>query len=187
MTEQTWWYLSRSSGIVAWVLLAASCLWGVLMVTRMLKPADRPAWMLDLHRWLGALSVITTGVHLAALVADNYVHFGWAELFVPQASDWKRWPVTFGVIGFYFLVVIELSSLAMKRLPRPVWHGIHLTSYLCFALATVHGVLAGTDRKNLLFIVLGSGIAFVLAFTTFARTLAGHAKRTKGIRRGATT
>jgi methionine sulfoxide reductase heme-binding subunit len=176
MTEQIWWYLSRSSGIVAWMLLAASCLWGVLMVTRMLKPADRPAWMLDLHRWLGALSVITTGIHLGALVADNYVHFGWAEIFVPQASEWKTVPVTLGVIAFYFLLLIEASSLMMKKLPRPVWHGIHLTSYLCFVLATAHGVYAGTDRKNLFFIVLGSGAVFILGFATLARYLTGRAK-----------
>ena len=176
MNSQTWWYLSRASGIVAWVLLTVACLWGVLMVTRMLKPADRPAWMLDLHRWLGALSVTTTGVHLAALVADNYVHFGWAEILVPQASEWKRWPVTMGVIAFYILIVVEASSQLMKKLPQPVWHGIHLTSYICFGFASAHGVYAGTDRRNLLFMVFGSGLLFVLAFATVARYLQGRAK-----------
>lgn len=177
MNEQTWWYLSRASGIVAWVLLAASCLWGVLMVTRLLKPADRPAWMLDLHRWLGALTVVTTVVHLLALVADSYVHFGWAEILVPQASAWKTLPVTFGVIGLYFLVLVEASSLMMKRLPRAVWHGVHLTSYVAFGLATAHGVMAGTDRRNLVLVTVGSGVAFVLAFAVLARVLAGRAKR----------
>jgi predicted ferric reductase len=176
MSEQIWWYLSRSSGIIAWLLLAASCLWGVLMVTRMLKPADRPAWMLDLHRWLGALAVITTGIHLGALVADNYVHFGWAEILVPQASEWKTFPVTMGVIAFYFLVLVQASSLMMKKLPRPVWHGIHMTAYISFVLATAHGVYAGTDRTNLFFVVLGSGLTFIVVFATLARYLQGKAK-----------
>jgi hypothetical protein len=176
MTEQVWWFLSRASGIVAWVLLGASCLWGVLMVTRMLRPADRPAWMLDLHRWLGALAVVTTGVHLGALVADNYVHFGWAEILIPQASTWKTFPVTLGVVAFYFLVLVEASSLMITRLPRAVWHGIHLTAYVSFVLATAHGVYAGTDRKNLFFVVLGSGALFIVAFATLARYLQGRAK-----------
>lgn len=107
MNEQTWWYLSRASGMVAWVLLAASCLWGVLLVTRMMKPADRPAWLLDLHRWLGALAVVTTAMHLGALVADNYVHFGWREILVPQASAWKRGPVTVGVVTMYLLAAVR--------------------------------------------------------------------------------
>ncbi len=177
MSGQIWWYLSRSSGIVAWLLLAASCLWGVLMVTRMLKPADRPAWMLDLHRWLGALAVVTTGIHLGALVADNYVHFGWTGILVPQASEWKTFPVTLGVVAFYFLVLVEASSLMIKKLPRAVWHGIHLTAYISFVLATAHGVYAGTDRGNLFFVVLGSGAVFIVAFATLARYLQGKAKK----------
>ena len=60
MNPQTFWFVSRASGMVAWIVLGATCLWGILLVTRMLKPADRPAWLLDLHRWLGALAVVTT-------------------------------------------------------------------------------------------------------------------------------
>ncbi len=183
MTEQIWWYLSRSSGVVAWMLLAASCLWGVLMVTRMLKPADRPAWMLDLHRWLGALAVVTTAVHLGALVADGWVYFGWAEIFLPQASEWKTFPVTLGVVAMYFLVVVEASSLMIKRLPRSVWRGIHLSAYVSFVLATAHGAAAGTDRKNLFFVVLGSGAAFVVGFAGLARYLQGRAKASQAVPR----
>ena len=56
MNPQTWWYMTRASGMIAWLVLGATCLWGILLITRMLKPADRPAWLLDLHRWLGALA-----------------------------------------------------------------------------------------------------------------------------------
>ena len=41
MNEHSMWYLSRASGMVAWVVLGITCLWGILLVTRMLKPADR--------------------------------------------------------------------------------------------------------------------------------------------------
>ena len=81
--EHFWWYLSRASGMVAWLALSATCLWGILLITRMLKPADRPAWLLDLHRYLGLLAVVFTVVHLLGLVADNFVHFGFKELFIP--------------------------------------------------------------------------------------------------------
>lgn len=179
MTEQTWWYLSRASGMVAWVVLGMTCLWGILLITRMLKPADRPAWLLDLHRWLGAIAVVTTGVHLAALVADNYVYFGWRELFVPQASKWKTSAVTWGVIAFYILVVVQLSSMIMKKLPRRLWHAIHLLSYLLFASATVHGLAAGTDRTNSAFLMIAIGATSIVLFAFVARVLMGRAKRTQ--------
>ena len=72
-----------------------------------------------------------------------------------------------------------------KRLPRAVWHGIHLTAYVSFVLATAHGVYAGTDRKNLFFVVLGSGALFIVAFATLARYLQGRAKLAQAASRAA--
>lgn len=181
MNEQTWWYLSRASGMVAWVLLAASCLWGVLLVTRMLKPADRPAWLLDLHRWLGALAVVTTAMHLGALVADNYVHFGWREILVPQASEWRRGPVTVGVVAMYLLAAVQITSLLMRRLPRRLWRAVHVTSYGMFAAATVHGVTAGTDRSNDAYVIGGAAITGALVVAVIARVL--HARARPSVRR----
>jgi predicted ferric reductase len=180
MSEQGWWYLSRASGMVAWVVLGASCLWGILMVTRMFKNAgDRPAWLLDLHRWLGALAVVTTGVHLLALVADGFVHFGWKEIFVPNASTWKTGAVTWGVFAFYVLLVVEGTSLVMKKLPRRLWRGIHLTAYIGFFMATVHGLAAGTDRSNIVFIVVASGGIAIMLFAVVGRVLQARHKRAK--------
>ena len=73
MNEKVWWYLARSSGIVAMMLLVASVVWGVLLATRALKPHDRPAWLLDLHRWLGGMALVMTALHLLGLVLDGYV------------------------------------------------------------------------------------------------------------------
>jgi methionine sulfoxide reductase heme-binding subunit len=180
MNPQTWWFVSRASGMVAWFVLGATCLWGILLITRMLKPADRPAWLLDLHRWLGALAVVTTLMHMAALVADNYVHFGWKELLVPNGSPWKTGAVTWGVFGFYVLVVIEVSSLLMKKIPRRLWHGIHLMSYVLFVLVTVHGIKAGSDAANIMFIIVASGGCAIVLFAAVARFLqARHKHMTK--------
>jgi DMSO/TMAO reductase YedYZ heme-binding membrane subunit len=151
MNPQVWWYLARASGIVAWVLLVASVVWGVLLATRVLKPADRPAWLLAMHRWLSALAVTCTGLHLGALVADSYIHFGWAELFVPWASAWKPTAVAIGVIAFWLLVLVQVSSLMMRRLPKRMWRGIHITSYVMVWSVSVHAGLAGTDVSNRLY------------------------------------
>ena len=162
MTTQIWWFLSRGSGIVAWVMLGATCVWGILMSTRSFR-AHRPAWMLDMHRWFGALAIITTGVHLASLVADSYVYFGWKQLFVPSGSDWKPAAVTWGVLAVYLMVVIQLTSLVMHRLPRRLWHSVHLLSYVMFGFATVHGVLAGTDRANRVYVL---AVALIVSVVT---------------------
>lgn len=151
MDEKIWWYLVRSSGIVALVLLGACMLWGVLLTTRMLRRIDRPAWLLDLHRWLGILTVIFTAIHLLALVADDYLTFGWVELFIPFASAWRPGAVAWGVVAFWLLFAVQFSSMFMRRLPRPVWRRLHLLGYLSVWTASIHGATAGTDSGHVLY------------------------------------
>jgi methionine sulfoxide reductase heme-binding subunit len=177
LTPQFWWYLSRGSGIVAWAVMGATCLWGILMVTRTFRPT-RPAWMLDLHRWLGALSLITTAIHLLSLIPDNYVYFGWRELLLPGGSPWRTSAITWGVLSLYLLVVVEATSLVMKRLPRRLWHTVHLLSYVSFGMATVHGALAGTDRANRIYVLAVVLLAAAVTLGLLRRVTRRPPKRT---------
>ena len=151
MDEKIWWYLVRSSGIVALVLLGACLLWGILLTTRILRRIDHPAWLLDLHRWLGALTVIFTVIHLLALVADDYLTFGIVELFVPFTSEWRPGAVAWGIMAFWLLFAVQFSSMFMRRLPRPVWRRFHLLGYLSFWTASIHGATSGADSGHALY------------------------------------
>jgi DMSO/TMAO reductase YedYZ heme-binding membrane subunit len=174
MNPQTWWYLARASGLVAWGLLSASVVWGLLLSTRLTKGRPTPAWILDLHRFLGGSAVIFTALHLAGLVADSYVHFGIADLLVPYASSWQPAAVALGIVALYLLAAVEITSLLMRRLPRKLWHGIHLTSYAVFWLATFHLLLAGTDAANP---IIRWTVAMVMAgvvFLSLVRVVSGR-------------
>lgn len=167
LNPQFWWYLTRATGIVAWVLLTASTLWGILLSTRLLKPYDRPAWLLDLHRWLGSLTVLLVGAHLSSIIADSYVHFGAADILVPMATNWKPLAVAWGIIAMYLLVAVQVSSLMMKKLPKKLWRGIHLSSYAMFVSVSIHSFTAGADKGVLLFQALGVAlITLMIAFTS---------------------
>jgi hypothetical protein len=148
MTNQAWWYMARASGYVAWGLVTSSVIAGLLLSARLTNGRPRPAWILDLHRFLAGTAVVFTALHIGGLVADTYVHFGPADILVPLASRWRPAPVALGVIALYLLGAIEITSLLMKRLPRRLWHGVHLTSYALFWLATFHLLTAGTDTGN---------------------------------------
>ena len=86
--------------------------------------------------------------------------------------------------AFLLLLVIEVTSLFMRRLPRKVWHGIHLTSYLVFWLVAVHGATAGTDAGNRAY-TWGSilAIAVVLFLTIYRVTVDRRASRAVARRR----
>ncbi len=164
MNPQFWWYVSRATGLVAWALSALAVLWGMALATRALGARPKAPWLLDLHRFVGGLTVVFVAAHLGALWADSYVEFGPRELLVPMASSWKAGPVTWGVVALYGLLAVEVSSLLMSKLPKKVWHGIHLTSYLVFVGATVHLFTAGTDARHPAVVL---GVVAVLAATAF--------------------
>ena len=139
------WYVARSAGLVAWVLLALSVALGVLRASRFTGKRPSAAWLLSIHRYLGGLASIFVAVHVLGIVSDNYVHFGLADVLVPLASSWHPAAVAWGIVAMWLLVAVELTSLARTTLPRSVWRWVHMSSYPLFLLASVHMVSAGTD------------------------------------------
>ena len=145
MSEKLAWYIARSSGWVAFVLLACTVIWGILGITRLIERRGLPRWLLELHRHLALLTVVFTVIHLGALVADNYMVIGWREIFLPMAMDYRPGAVTWGVVALYLLVAVQVSSWLRSRLPRRWWRGIHMLSYPTLWAVAMHGLRAGTD------------------------------------------
>jgi DMSO/TMAO reductase YedYZ heme-binding membrane subunit len=141
------WYVARSSGIVAWALIVATIVWGLLLATKVLGRKPTPAWLLSLHRYLGALTVAFVGVHVGAVLLDTYTNFGITDVLVPFTGSWHPAAVAWGIVGMYLLAAIEITSLVRKRLSKRTWHAVHLLSYFLFATTTVHMLTAGTDVK----------------------------------------
>ncbi len=177
MSPQMWWYVARASGIVAWLMLSASVIWGIVLASGAFPSHRRPAWLLDLHRWLGALTVGFLGLHLGALVADSYVHFGVADLVVPLASDWKPMAVAAGVVAMWSIVAVQASSLLRKRIPKWLWRSIHLSSYPTFLLVSAHGVFAGTDASTSLYLTTTVLTVVAVSALLVQRMLGGSRKR----------
>jgi predicted ferric reductase len=142
------WYVARAAGLVAWALLAAATLWGLALSTRVLGRRPRPNWLLDMHRWLGGTALAFTGVHVVALLADRYTHFGPSAILIPLASAWHPVAVAWGVVAGYLLLAVELTSLARARLSKQLWRRVHTASFVLFVTATVHGLSAGTDMRT---------------------------------------
>lgn len=175
--EQLMWWVSRATGLVAGLLLVGSLVWGVLLATRALKPVDRPAWLLGLHRYMSSLACVLIVAHILALVADNYVYFGWREIFVPWGSQWKNTPVALGVIAMYLIGLVQLTSLVMKRIPKSLWRSVHLLSYVGIWLSFFHAAYAGTDVSNPVYQVLVLPLAMVATAAAMIRLIVGSNRK----------
>lgn len=142
------WYVARATGLVAWALSAATVLWGLALSTRALGRRPRAAWLADLHRYLGGLTVIFTTLHIAGLALDDYVQFTLADLFLPLATDWRPVAVAWGIASLYLLLAIEVTSLLRRHIPTTLWRRVHQASFVLFTTATIHLLTAGTDATE---------------------------------------
>jgi DMSO/TMAO reductase YedYZ heme-binding membrane subunit len=179
MGAHLWWYTARASGVIAWALVTASVLWGLALASRLVR-RPKPPWVLDVHRFLGGASVIFVVVHLVALSLDRYIGFGPVELLVPMASPWRPGALVWGIVAFYLLIAVQLTSLAMRKLPRRLWRGVHLTSFVVFGATVVHAVEAGSDIGDAALEWFGLVAVGLVSFLALFRALAD--RRTPGSR-----
>lgn len=149
-----WWYVTRSSAIIAWVLLTVSVVWGILLSTRVMRKIDNPAWLKDLHRYLGGAAIGMVVLHMVTLMLDGWLQFTPAEVLIPFATDFRPLPVALGIIAFYLLLIVQGTSLLMDRLPRAFWKVVHYSSYITLVLVSLHAGLTGTDVGALWYRVL---------------------------------
>jgi len=168
ITAKTPWHFSRSAGTVAYVLLAGSTIWGLLLSTKVLKESIPAALTLSIHNILSWLALLFTGLHALALLWDNYYSYSLPDLTVPFVGPYRPGWVGLGIIGFYLMFITSISFDFRKRIGQKRWRQLHYTTFAVYVLATMHGVMAGTDSSNVGMRVLfwGSGI-LVLLWTVY--------------------
>ncbi len=164
-----WWYVTRSSAILAWILMTLAVVWGVLLSTRIFRKVDDPGHLQDLHRYLGGLSLIMVGVHIVSLMLDGWLHFTPLEALVPGQATYRTIPVALGIGAFYLLVVVYGSSLLRNRLPPRFWKGLHYANYGAVVLIGFHAGLAGTDVGRWWYFGVSTVILSLTAMTVIAR------------------
>jgi len=129
----------------------------------------KKGWVLAVHRSLGGFAVIFTLIHVITLMLDSYIHFGFLEVLVPFTSKWKPIPVAFGVVSFWIIMAVEISSLLKKHLPTNLWKYIHISSLGLFMTAAIHGYMAGTDANLLVFLLAIAVVSSPIGMLTIIR------------------
>ncbi len=180
-----WWYVTRASAVIGWVLLTGSVVLGILLSTRVLRKIDNPAWLQDLHRYMSGLALIFVGLHMVSLMLDDFVHFSLAELLIPGATagssvssvQANTIPIVLGIFAFYLMVAVQGTSWLMNKLPRRFWKGIHYSSYVAFILVTFHAAFSGTDVSELWYQSLSIVLIGAAAGAIIVRVIVGNKTR----------
>jgi sulfoxide reductase heme-binding subunit YedZ len=161
------WYVARAGGLMAFALLTASVVLGLLLSRR-----DRldgwPRFALeDVHRFVGLLAGTFIVIHGAALLVDNYLPFSLTNLVVPFTAPYRPLAVSAGVVAAELLAALALANHYRAKLPHAFWRRAHYLNFAVWALAFVHGVTAGTDATTFwgasLYLVSAGLVAGLLA------------------------
>jgi methionine sulfoxide reductase heme-binding subunit len=170
-TDPTFWLLARASGLTAYGLLTASVLAGLVLKSKPLGRALKPAPTTDVHRFLALLGLGMLVLHGGTLLLDRTLHLSLAGLFVPGASPYRPAAVATGVVAAELMALIYASFLVRRRIGARNWRRLHWATYLVFLLATVHGFASGTDSVQPWAHDVYLGAVGAVAFATAWRTL----------------
>lgn len=147
-SDPTFWLLARSTGFTAYLLLTASGLAGLVLKSRPFGRTVKAAVVLDLHRFVTLLALGAVALHGVTLMFDRTLRMPVAGLFVPGASPYRPLAVAVGVVGAELMALIVVSFPLRRRIGQAFWRRLHWATYVVFALATAHGLLAGTDSAR---------------------------------------
>ena len=157
-----YWFVSRSSGVVAYVLITLSVLWGLVQSGSLLSPRTLPGLPFGLHSFLSWLGLGLAALHGLVLLGDRYIGFDLAQLTTPFISTYRPLPTGLGIVSFYLMLLLTLSFYARPHLSQKNFRLLHYTSFGAFALVTLHGIFAGTDSAPLWWLYAGSLLSVLL-------------------------
>lgn len=141
------WSTSRASGTIAYLALVLDVLVGLGLTTRAGDRWPGRAASVDIHAWLSPLPLGLTAVHAVALLADAYIGFDVIDLVVPFAAPYRPGAVGVGILAAYVALLVHASFGLRRRIGTAWWRRLHALSFVAYALATAHGVTAGTDAR----------------------------------------
>lgn len=159
-----YWFISRSSGVVAYVLITLSVLWGLVQSGSLLGPRTLPGLPFGLHSFLSWFGLGVAALHGLVLMGDRYINFDLAQVVAPFISTYRPVPTGLGIVSFYLMLLLTLSFYARPHLSQKNFRLLHYASFGAFALVTLHGIFAGTDSAPLWWLYAAS-MASVLLLT----------------------
>jgi predicted ferric reductase len=171
-SPQAFWYLSRSSGVVAYVAFTLSMALGLLTTNRLARVWPGGPLATDLHEYLSLLGLTLAGFHVLILLGDHWINYSLFQLVVPMTADYRPMWVALGQLGFGLGLPVILSFYVRDFIGLRTWRLLHGATFVFYVLVTLHGFGAGTDTPSLA--SLYSGSVVLIIFLTIYRVLASR-------------
>jgi methionine sulfoxide reductase heme-binding subunit len=168
-----YWYLTRSTGAVALLLLTFALALGVLDVQRWSTPRW-PRFVVDsLHRNVSLLALAFLVLHIITSVLDTFAPIGLLDAFIPFVGSYRPFWLGLGAVSFDLILAVIITSLLRQRMGYGAWRAVHWLTYASWPIALLHGFGTGSDVKSGWLLVLSVACVAIVAGAVLARVLSG--------------
>ena len=166
------WYLTRSTGAVAMLLLTLTVALGVIDVQRLSTPRWPRFFVDSMHRSVSLLALVFLVLHI---LTSSWTAWPISLLaaFVPFTSPYRPFWLGLGAISFDLVLAVTITSLLRRRLGFRAWRATHWLAYASWPLALLHGLGTGSDVESDWLLALSIGCVVVVIVALLSRILVG--------------
>jgi sulfoxide reductase heme-binding subunit YedZ len=167
------WYLTRGTGVVAFLLLTAGVVLGVANVERW-TTGNTPRFVIQrVHRDLSLVAIVFIVIHVATAVIDGFAPIRWIDVLVPFGSVYRPVWLGLGALAFDLVLAVVVTSLLRSRLGYGVWRAVHWITYAMWVLVVLHAAGVGSDTREVWMIALVAASVAAVAATVIWRLMRG--------------
>ena len=148
VAPSVYWYLTRSTGAVALLLLSGAIVLGVIDVRRWSTP-NWPRFLVDsLHRNVALLAMVFLVLHIFTSILDSFASISLLDAFIPFTGSYRPFWLGLGAAAFDLLLAVTITSLLRQRMGYGTWRAVHWLTYASWPVALLHGLGTGSDIKT---------------------------------------
>jgi hypothetical protein len=144
---KAYWYLTRASGLITFLLLTVTLVIGILGPLRWSSRRWPRFATQSVHGNAALLAMVLLVIHIATTVADGYAPVHLRDTVVPFASSYRPIWMGFGALAVDILIAVAVTSIFRHRIGPRVWKAVHWAAYACWPFALLHFLGTGTDAK----------------------------------------
>lgn len=152
-SETPWaWYFSRASGFLAYIFLWLSILLGLSIRNPLLKKITKLPHNFALHSFTAISAVFWSLFHGASfLFHEGAFGMSLGDVFIPlhlEGGLVDSGYLAFGIIAFYIIVILVVTSYAKKWMSQKIWRISHFLNIALLPLIALHALFIGTDMQG---------------------------------------
>jgi predicted ferric reductase len=144
------WYIERSAGLVSFLLLYLVMFLGIAIRFPVIRKIIQPCYSFNIHCWLSLQALVFALIHGLALLFDKMYKFSWLDIFMPfhlQMSFINTNFLALGIIGFYLMLILVITSYGIRFIGRIAWRIFHFLNIILYIFVVIHAYFLGTDLK----------------------------------------